>query len=289
MKTISLPNITESTTERTSGLVLSEPVRVNKAIKFFFIIFLVTVYASSCFSQSSGNNAFQAGEMLRFKGSYYTTSLWADLAEIRIDVSEINSDGKSLYSIKAIASTYSDYDAFFKIRDLYQTWVDKKDIKPYIFKRNVDEGGYKFNMKYVIKRSSLQAKYEYERNGETKTSMIKIQDNTQDFVSVLYYVRTLNFEKMALNKTISIPVLVGEKTNDIVLVYKGKETLKTETFGSKTCYKLGVSIRSEAFVNKESNNVWLTADKNKIPVLVKAEIPAGSVQLRLVEAIGIKN
>jgi len=235
------------------------------------------------------NQAFQAGEMLRFKGSYFTSSLWADLAEIKLDVSELNSDGKSLYTIKAVASTYSNYDSFFKIRDLYQTWIDTKEVKPYIFKRNVDEGGYKFNMKYVIKRSSLQAKYEYQHDEDKKSSVIKITEDTQDLVSVLYYVRTLNFEKMALNKTITIPVLVGEKIENIMIKYKGKETVKTETFGSKLCFKLGIYVNNSTLTNKETNNIWLTADKNKIPVQVKAEIPAGSIQLRLVEAKGIKN
>ena len=176
--------------------------------------------------------------MLRFKGSYYTSSLSADLAEVKIDVSEINSDGRSLYNIKAVGSTFSNYDSFFKIRDIYQTWVDTKEIKPYIFKRNVDEGGYQFSMKYVIKRNSLQAKYEYQHKDIKKALVIPIENNTQDLVSVLYYVRTLDFEKMALNKTITIPVLTGEKSNNITIKFKGKETIKTEALGQNPAISL---------------------------------------------------
>jgi hypothetical protein len=51
---------------------------------------------------------------------------------------------------------------------------------------------------------------------------------------------------------------------------------------------LGISVNNKALTNKESNNIWLTADKNKIPVQIKAEIPVGSIQVRLVEAKGIK-
>jgi hypothetical protein len=215
------------------------------------------------------------------------SSLWADLAEVNLEVTDYNANGKSLYSIKATVSTYSNYDSFFKIRDLYQTWVDKNEVKPYIFKRIVDEGGYKFNMKYIIQRSNLLAKLDYERNNMVRTSEIKISENTQDLVSILYYIRTLNFEGMPLNKDIVIPTLVDDKVLDITLKYRGKENLKTEIFGSIPCYKFGIYAKNKALVNKETNNIWLTADNRKLPVLVKAEIPVGSIQLRLVEAKGI--
>lgn len=217
------------------------------------------------------------------------SSLWADLAEVKMEVSDYNAGGKSLYTIQATASTYSNYDSFFKIRDLYQTWIDKNDLKPYIFKRVVDEGGYKFDMKYIIQRNTLQAKYEYQKKGNVKTAVIQISENTQDLVSVLYYIRSLDLEKMPLNKSISVPTLVDDKVQDIVLTYKGKETLKTEVFGSKPCYKMGISINNKALVSKETNNIWFTADQNKIPVQIRAEIPVGSIQLRLIEANGVKN
>jgi hypothetical protein len=123
------------------------------------------------------------------------SSLWADLAEIKIEVADYNASGKSLYSITATVSTYSNYDSFFKIRDLYQSWIDKTEVQPYIFKRIVDEGGYRFNMKYIIQRNAKQARYEYQRNNIVKNSVITITENTQDLVSILFYVRTLDFEK----------------------------------------------------------------------------------------------
>jgi hypothetical protein len=240
------------------------------------------------FSQSAVNNVFQSGESLRFKGSYYMSSLWADLAEIKTDVTDYNTAGRSLYTITATASTFSNYDSYFRIRDLFQTWIDKNEVKPYIFKRVVDEGGYKFNMKYIINRNTLQAKYEFIRGPITRNSVIKITEGTQDLVSVLYYIRTIDFEKLQIGKSISIPTLVDDTVEDIVLIYRGKEDVKTEVFGSVACYKIGISAKNKAVVNKETNNIWLTANNNKIPVLVKAEIPVGSIQLRLVEAKGLK-
>jgi hypothetical protein len=254
----------------------------------FSAIFLAIILEINLFSQAGINTAFQSGESLKFKGSYFMSSLWADLAEVKIDVADLNSGGKSLYMITATASTFSNYDSFFKIRDLFQTYIDRNEVKPYLFKRIVDEGGYKFNMKYVINRNTLQAKFEFIRGPITRNSVIKISENTQDLVSVLYYVRTIDFEKVTVGKSISIPTLIDDKVEDIMITFRGKEAIKTEALGSVQCYKIGLSANNKAVVNKESNNIWLTADKNKVPVLVKAEIPVGSIQLRLVEAKGLK-
>jgi len=61
-------------------------------------------------SQPAPNKSFQSGESLKFKGSYYMSSLWADLAEVKIDVTDYVANGKPLFSILATASTYSNYD-----------------------------------------------------------------------------------------------------------------------------------------------------------------------------------
>jgi hypothetical protein len=256
-------------------------------MKLKTLFFAAFLYSTSINAQTIPNTAFQSGEVLRFKGSFYMSSLWADLAELKIEVSDHTAEGKSLYSIKATASSYANYDSYFKIRDLYQSWVDKKDLKPYIFKRNVDEGGYAFNMKYIFKRSAKQCKYEYERNGAKKNSVIAIKDDTHDLVSILYYVRTLDYDKMTTGKTMTISLVVDDKLNYVTITYRGKENVKTDVFGSKQCHKLGVAINNQSLKNNAANNIWLTADKNRVPVQIKAEIPVGSVQVRLVEAKGL--
>ena len=257
-----------------------------KQIKYLLTV-LITSIGIAVFSQNIANTAFKSGEVIRLKGSYFMSNLWADLAEIKMEVSDFAAEGKQLYSLKATFSTYSNYDSFFKIRDLYQSWIGKSDLKPYIFKRNVDEGGFKFNMKYIIRRAALQAKYELEKDGKTSASTIKIKDDTQDLVSILYYIRTFDFEKMAVNKATTISVLVDDKINNITILYKGKETIKNDFLGQKACYKLAVSINQQGLLMKESNFLWLSADKNKLPVQIKAEIPVGSIQIRLIDAKGI--
>ncbi len=260
--------------------------KLNTFLVYFKKFLFASLLLLGLVGYSQQNTAFKAGEILRYKGSYILSGMWTDIAELKLEVSNFTNAGKQLYSLKATANTYTAYDSFFKIRDLYQAWVDINTVKPYMYVRDVDEGGYKFNIKYVYKRATHQAKYDYTRNGVTKTSIIPFTEETFDLVSVMYHVRTLNMEGFKPNQIISLTVLIDGKLNKVTLKYKGKETIKIDNLGNTLCHKFGVATDNKALQTKETNAIWLTADARKIPVLIKAEIPVGAIQVRLVEALG---
>lgn len=247
--------------------------------KILFITFLLSIILNV----TSQNTCFKEGEKLRFVGSYYMSSLWTNLAEITLEVLPVAKAAKPCYHISGISKTFSEWDHFFKIRDSYQSWIEAETAKPLIFKRDIQEGTFKYNEKYIFKHSSLQVNTSrIKKNGTEVKNSYKIPANTFDMISTLYYVRTLNYDKMQINQVIPISVLIDEKIEIINIKYKGTENIKTDKYGVKKCYKLTVNIKNEKIIKyKETNNIWITADSNKVPVLIKAEIPVGSIQIKL--------
>ena len=119
---------------------------------------------------------------------------------------------------------------------------------------------------------------------------MKITSNTFDLASVLYYVRNLDYSTAKVGSVNNLTVLVDNKLLKISAKYRGKVSVKVGKYGKKICYKVGVYLSDESIMkNSAANNVFFTADKNKVPVLVKAEIPVGSIQIRLVEMKGLRN
>ena len=68
------------------------------------------------------NNAFKAGEKLTFSASYNMSGILTDIAEVKMETSAVNTNGTTLYRLKCSAATYSNFDSFFKIRDLYESY-----------------------------------------------------------------------------------------------------------------------------------------------------------------------
>ncbi len=260
---------------------------MKKMIFILLLLFNVLI----CNSQKIQNNAFQSGESLRFIASYYMSSLWADLAEINMEVSTIKTSSQELYRLKCTAATFESWDSYFKIRDLYESYVDKESVKPYLFKRSIDEGGYKKNIKYIYKWNSglVNATVQRKTDAEQKFN-VSISNETFDLVSVLYMIRNIDFRTKKPGDIIKIKVLIDAKEEIVSVKYSGIEVINVVNYGKKSCYKLSISLKDEKILKgKDMNNIWLTADKNMVPVLIKAEIPVGSIQVRLVEMKGLRN
>lgn len=243
------------------------------------------------YSQTVSNNAFGSGESLKFVASYYMSSLWTDLAEINMEVSEIKTSSNELYRLKCTASTYQAWDSYFKIRDLYESYVDKVSVRPLLFKRSIDEGGYTKNIKYVYKwNSGLVNATSQKKTYPEEKKVINISNETYDLVSVLYMIRNINFKSMTEGEVLKVKVLIDLKEEFVYVKYSGIENISVGDYGKKQCYKLTVSLKDDKILKgKDANNIWLTTDKNRVPVLIKAEIPVGSIQVRLVEMNGLLN
>jgi hypothetical protein len=254
-------------------------------MKKVMIFILLALSNLAVISQTVKNKSFTSGEKLKFVASYYMSSLWTDIAEITMEVTTVETSSRELYRLKCAASTYQAWDSYFKIRDLYESYVDKVTVKPFLFKRSIDEGGYKKSVKYIYKWKSGIADATVQKKTHPAVNYeIKISDETYDLVSVLYMIRNIDYETMKIGDSFKVKVLIDAKEEIVTVKYSGEETLNIAKLGKMNCYKLSVSLKDEKILKgKDLNNIWLTADAKRVPVLIKAEIPVGSIQVRIAE------
>ncbi|WP_053992863.1 DUF3108 domain-containing protein [Mangrovimonas sp. TPBH4] len=250
--------------------------------------FLVSVLS---FAQ---NNAVGAGETLIFSASYNMSGILTELAQVKMETSEVNTSKATLLRLKCTAATYSKWDNFFKIRDLYESYVSPKTLTPYLYKREIDEGGYyKFmQYKYSHKSNTVKSLKKKKKKGggfNEDNTTVSIGKTTRDLVSTLYKLRTLDLDGLSNGTTKSFKVLFDNKENIVNFKYLGTETIAT-SLGQKTCYKLAISINnSDVLKGTNDNLLWLTADANKIPVYAKFKIAVGNGELKIKSATGLKN
>ncbi len=232
--------------------------------------------------------AYKPGEVLVYTGSYYMSGAWTDLAQITMKVNQTSYKGVPLYKLSIITQTYQEWDSYFKIRDIYQSWINPKTGLPLLFSRNVDEGGYKIIVKYSFSRKTNTANVylKFNKNPERRFKT-RITPKTFDMVSLGYYMRNLDFKGAPVGKVYPMDVLIDGKLHHIKIIYKGTAYVNNKVLGKVKCYKLGM-ILGDARLDNPNNLIYVTADNKKIPVFLKATIPVGNIQARLVKATGIK-
>ncbi|WP_405206922.1 DUF3108 domain-containing protein [Aquimarina sp. LLG6339-5] len=252
-------------------------------------LFIITLLL--CFTtikaQKNSNTSIGESEKLVYTASYNMSGLLTNLAQVTMQTTRVNTGKSNYLRLKCSASTYSKWDSFFKIRDVYEAYVNPSNLTPYLYKRDINEGGYIKKEKYVYSHKKKTIKATMQKKKEPNTKVLKMRSSTYDVVSTLYHIRNMDIEKAPVGTNQKITILFDRKPQTAYLKLLGKETISTKTMGNKECYKIAVNNNSLKGTNK--NIVYLTADNNKVPVLIKFSIPAGTGQLSLTQASGLKN
>ena len=250
------------------------------------LIILVTL------TSHSQNAAIGSNEKLTYTASYRMSGLLTDLAQVTMETSEVKTSSSTLLRLKCKARTFSKWDNFFKINDLYESYVSPNTLKPYLYKREINEGGYyKFmQYKYNHKSKSVKSLKRKRRKDGTfwdEKKDLSIGSKTLDLVSTIYHIRNLDIHKATIGSKDTFTVLFDNKEADVTITLLGKETIKTK-IGDKECYKLSVALNdSDVLKGSNSNVLWLTADASKIPVYAKFKVAIGSGELRIESATGL--
>ena len=243
-------------------------------------------------SIQSQNAAIGSNEKLTYTASYRMSGLLTDLAQVTMETSEVKTSTSTLLRLKCKARTFTKWDNFFKINDLYESYVSPNTLKPYLYKREINEGNYykfmQYRYDYKSKRvQSLKRKRRKDGTFWDEKKDLSIGSKTLDLVSTIYHIRNLDIHKATVGSNDTFSVLFDNKETNVTITLLGKETIKTK-IGNKECYKLDIALNdSDVLKGNNSNVLWLTADANKIPVYAKFKVAIGSGELRIQSATGL--
>ncbi len=227
-----------------------------------------------------GSDAFRDGEHLKFVIHYGIID--AGEAELRVTKSNKKFQGRSAYHIVGTGKSLGAFNWFFKVRDRYETYLDVDGIFPWEFVRDIHEGGYdkQQNYKFFQDKSAVLT---------DKGDTFKIPEFSQDMLSSFYYARTLDFDGIYKGKVFTIPTFVDGEVFPLKIKYLGRENVELRS-GTYRCMKFVPIIQEgRIFEEEEDMMVWITDDKNRIPVLAKAKVLVGSIKMELVEYKNLAN
>ncbi|GAB3827601.1 hypothetical protein GCM10028895_40050 [Pontibacter rugosus] len=111
----------------------------------------------------------------------------------------------------------------------------------------------------------------------------------QDIVSGFYYLRTLDYDKMRVGDKTTVKGFFDEENFNMEVEYRGRETVSTKAGDIKAIKLVPRMPKNEMFKGDNSITVYLSDDKNKIPVLIQAEMFVGSLKINLYDYKNLKN
>jgi hypothetical protein len=236
-------------------------------------------------------DAFTAGEELNYKVIYNWGMIWLESAQASFKVKPATYNGKGCYLFSGSGNTYSKYDWFFKVRDVFETYADSGNLRPLKFQANIQEGGKKDKHIYIFNNAAKKA-YTIINYGSkpAKIDTLKIGSCTIDVLTAIYYARSIDYSHCKKNDTISISLLLDGKVYPIYVRYLGKEVFTSKELGTYKCVKFSpLLIEGTIFKKGEGMTVWVSDDKNKLPIYIETPITVGSVKVKLMSYKGLRN
>ncbi|WP_299062596.1 DUF3108 domain-containing protein [uncultured Polaribacter sp.] len=251
-------------------------------MKKYILLILTVIITTTTFSQEE-KEAFKSGEWLRYKMSY-SGFLRAGTAILEVDEKDLN--GKKVYHTKGSGWTSGMIKWFFKVDDVYESYFDINEVKPYVFKRKINEGGYK---KHRITNFDYNTNKAYIQDFENQKDTTVAFSNVQDMLSSFYYLRNQDVEHMEKGDEIAIDMFMDSQIYPFKLRFLGREVLKTK-FGKVNSLIFRPLVQSgRVFKAQESVTIWITDDLNKIPIKMKADLSVGSLRAELESYKGLAN
>ena len=252
-------------------------------MKKTLLIFVILL--TSHFLNAQQESAFQEGEWFKFKMSY---SGFLKAGNATLEVKETSLNNKEVYHVVGKGWTTGMIKWFFRVKDRYESYFDKYTIKPYKFIRNIDEGGHTKDLEIDFDQDNNKALVFDKKNKTKKTFSTPL--NVQDMVSTYYYLRNnIDVAKLKVGDEIRTDMFFDEENYGFKLKYLGEETIDTD-FGTIRALKFRPYVMAgRVFKEEESLTLWVSKDKNKVPLRIKADLAVGSLRADLEAFKGLKH
>jgi len=217
------------------------------------------------------------GERLSFHGWWLSFPVGYGSIEVK---EIVTLDGVPAYHIEAQGHTNEVLSTFYPIHDVIHSYLAVDTLKPLRFEKDQREGHYRAKEVVTFDHQRGIASYRSLLNKSVKE--IELPDAFQDLISAIYWFRA---QPLELDRSFMLNLYTDEKiynTQIRVLSLMSLELLKRGTF---RCVVVEPKASFKGLLVKRGR-IWayLTADKHRLPLLVKATTPWGPMSAVLDEA-----
>jgi hypothetical protein len=189
-------------------------------------------------------------------------------------------DERETYHIIIEGISAGMFNWFFKVRDRFETYMDVESMAPLKFIRRTREGNYVKDDDVIFDHVELYA--------QSRNKKKPIPRYVQDIVSAFYYFRNVDFDTAEVNDEFFLDFYLDDSVYYSKVIFDGREKIKTD-FGELMCMRFKPQVAvGEVFQQTYPMVLWVSDDKNKIPVMAKSGVFIGSVTIELQEYANLR-
>ena len=233
------------------------------------------------------------GETLNYKMSYRAKLFPnTEVANVVMQTTETTLDGQPVYKVFGLGQTAKGFNWIFPVRDAYTIWIDPVTLRTKRFDADIQEGDYTRKSTFIFdwKNKKVHTRWQTKQRPVEFREM-KITENSMDAISLYFNMRTVDDAEIKEGFARDLEMVLEDSVQYLKFRYEGREVKKIKNLGRFNTLKFRCKIASSdgyAFKDGTEFEVWISDDRNKIPLYKKSPIKVGSVQAYLTSYEGLR-
>ena len=200
-------------------------------MKKFLTIILAFFAATTAYAQCPAKNeAFNSGETLLYDLYFNWKFVWLKAGSASLNISNTTYMGKDAYRTRLITRGSKRADRFFIMRDTIMSYTTREMV-PMYYKKAANEGGsYRTDevwYSYIDGICHVKQRHRNKR-GTIKVKNESREDCIYDMLSIMLKARSMNISNMNKGYRYHFQMTDGGKTQDEVLIFRGRSTFQVE-------------------------------------------------------------
>ena len=255
---------------------------INKRI-FYFCIFIFLYQEDT----NAKEAPFNSGEKITYKLYYNWNFVWLSAGEVAFEVK----DEGDVYHIEVTGKTYSSYEWFYKVRDKYHSYIDKKTLLPKLYIRDIHQGSYVHYEKVVFDYPNNKMISSIGKSmSQTTTKEIPLTTDVYDLVSSMYFLRQTNLDILKINKTVNFNMILDNEIYNLGMSYiKEEPKCSVKENGKYSALLCNAEVISgSVFKDGAKMKINIGYDENKLPLIIESPLTVGSVKALLMSYENLK-
>ncbi len=224
---------------------------------------------------------FRSGEHIEMGIMYKWGAVNTEVGRARLDLETVpyGEDSTLVNHATCVIRSAPFFDVFFKMRENFQTWFTVGSHRPLEAIRDTFENGYTAANHYIYDwpRQVIRADVAY-RGAPSEHKEIAMKGMSYDIVSLIYYLRTLDWRRAEVGKPVIVPFAIDDSVFEVKVTYWGQEEFKVRRLGKYKALRFSCTVVAGAlFAGDQELQVWFSDDERHLPLGVMVPLKMGTM------------
>ena len=243
---------------------------------------ILTLFLLLMVSMQAAAQLYVPGETLNYRMSYRAKLFPnTEVAKVTMRTTETTLDGAPAYKVHGHGETAKVFNWILPVKDTYMVWVDPTTLRTKRFESDIHEGDYTFKSAFIFDWDNLKVHTRWSsRGGKEKNKTMNISAGGMDAVSLYYNLRTVPDSLIKEGFARDLEMVLEDTVRFLSFRYDGREVKKIKGLGKFNTIKFRCKIATSdgfSFTDGTEFMVWISDDRNKIPLYIESPIKVGSV------------